>query len=179
METFYKRKALLANARKSLTHDEWYNYLEKYYPDWWKQVYGNKWRVNIIYYGRSDGHSDEYPLYVDKTATMYEIMVKFYKQLFLQKSAITMCFGSDISGNIIKYLPEPEFSPENNYIYVHRRIFNIDNTVDFKRYPVPNNRRLIHLCGDLCGQDTTNFNLRIRKNPKKLKSRDFSKILSY
>ena len=39
---FYKRKSLLANARKAISEDEWYEYLEKNYPDWWKSVYHNK-----------------------------------------------------------------------------------------------------------------------------------------
>ena len=102
---YSKRKTLLANARKAIPEDVWYKYLETTYPEWWKSIYGNKWRVNIIYYGRSDGHADEYPLYVDKTSTMYDIMSKFYKFLTFQKTAISMCFGEDVSGNIIQHLP--------------------------------------------------------------------------
>ena len=176
---YSKRKSLLANARKALSEDEWYCYLESCYPEWWKSLYGNKWRINIIYYGNPDGSSEVYPLYIEKTATMYEIMEKFQKFLKFQKSAISMCFGSDISGNISKHLPEDNFCPENNYIYVHNRKSNIDGSINFIRYCVPNNRKLIHLCGDLCHQDTTNLNLRIRKNPKQLKERDFRKVFCY
>ena len=176
---YSNRKTLLANSRKALREDEWYCYLETCYPEWWKIVYGNKWRINIVYYGNLDASSEVYPLYIEKTATMYEIMGKFHKFLKFQKSAISMCFGSDISGNISKHLPESEFDMQNNYIYVHKRIFNTDNTIDFKRYPVANNKKLIHLCGELCSQDTTNLNLRIRKNPKQLKERDFLKVFCY
>tara|TARA_B100000902_G_C27322663_1_gene925844 strand:+ start:18695 stop:19240 length:546 start_codon:yes stop_codon:yes gene_type:complete len=176
---YSKRKSLLANARKAISEDEWYCYLETCYPKWWKSVYGDKWRINIIYYGKNDGHADEYPMYINKNYTMHKIMVKFHRQLLFQKSAIKMCFGSDISGNIIKHLPENNFCPENNYIYVHNRQSNIDGSMNFTRYCVPNNRKLIHLCGDLAHQDTTNLNLRIRKNPKQLTSRDFSKVFAY
>lgn len=176
---YSKRKSLLANARKGISEDEWYYYLETFYPEWWKSVYGDKWRINVVYYGNRDGSSEVYPLYIRKNSTMYEIMSEFSKLLVCQKSAISMCFGTDISGNIIKHLPESEFDIKNNYIYVHKRIFNIDNSVDFKRYPVPNNKSLMHLCGDLCHQDTTNLNLRIRKNPKQLKERDFRKVFCY
>ena len=178
-KNFINRKMDLAKSRKSITEYEWYSYLENNYPEWWKSIYGNKWPVTIIYYGRNDGHADEYPLYVDKTSTMYDIMSKFYKFLTFQKTAIAMCFGRDVSGNIIQHLPETNFDIENNYIYIHKRIFNIDNSVDFKRYPVPNNKSLMHLCGELCSQDTTNINLRIRKNPKQLKNHDFQKVFCY
>lgn len=179
MQKFYQRKMLLAANRKTITEDEWYLYLETCYPDWWKSVYGEKWRINIIYYGSQDGHSDVYPMYINKNSTMYQIMVKFHRQLLFQRSAIKICFGSDISGNIIKYLPETDFCPENNYIYIHNRQSNIDGSMNFTRYPVPNNKTLIRLCGDLCHQDTTNLNLRIRRNPKQLKERDFSKVFCY
>ena len=121
----------------------------------------------------------EYPLYVEKTSTMHDIMVKFNKFLTFQKSAIQLCFGTDISDNIIKHLPGTDFDIENNYIYVHKRIFNIDNSIDFKRYPIPNTTKLIRLCGELCSQNTTNLNLRIRKNPKLLNRKDFSKVFYY
>ena len=176
---YEKRKYALANARKTINDDQWSNYLEKCYPEWWKQIYGNKWRVNIIYYDGNNGLSNEYSLYIDKNLTMYQIMLQFHTLLLFQKSAIKMCFGNDISGNIIKYLPKSEFDIENNYIYVHKRIFNVDGSIDFKRYPVPNNRMLMHLCGDLCQQNTTNLNLRIRKNPKLLNQRDFTKVFAY
>lgn len=175
---FYKRKEQFANTRKSISEDEWYNYLETCYPDWWKSVYSDKWRINIIYYSNTC-ESEKYPFYVKKGYTMYQIMKMFYNYLLSQKSAITMCFGMDISNNIIKYLPENDFCPEDNYIYVHKRIFNIDGSINFKRYYVEKNKKLIHLCGDLCQQDTNNINLRIRKNSKKLTSRDFSKVHCY
>lgn len=176
---FYKRKSLLANARKAISEDEWYEYLEKNYPDWWKSVYHNKWRINIIYYDTNG--SSVYPMYVNKNYTMEQIMIHFYKILIAQQLAINMCFGKDISGNIIKFLPEIDFYTQSkSYIYVHKRIFNIDNTIDFKRLRVPNDKKLIHLCGDLCEQDTTNLNLRIRKDTKVLSNKhNFEKIFSY
>jgi hypothetical protein len=182
---FYKRKSLLANARKAISEDEWYEYLEKNYPDWWKSVYHNKWRINIIYYDTNG--STVYPMYINKNYTMEEIMIHFYKILMSQRLAIYMCFGKDISGNIVKFLPEIDFYNQhktyktlNNYIYVHKRIFNIDNTIDFKRIRVSNDKKLIHLCGDLCQQDTTNLNLRIRKDTKVLSNKhNFEKIFSY
>ena len=55
---YNKRKLSLANSRKAITEDEWHRYLETCYPEWWKSIYGTKWRINIIYYGRNDGHAD-------------------------------------------------------------------------------------------------------------------------
>lgn len=182
MTTFTKRKMALAHARKSITYDEWYTYLETNYPEWWKKVFGDKWRINIIYYGRNKNNNhqtDIYPMYVNKYSTMYEIMITFKSQLLFQKSAMNFCFGNDITENIMKYLPGHNFDPKNNYIYIHKHITNLDGSINFKRYNVDNNTSLLHLTGKLCDQDTSYINLRIRKNPLKLLSSEFSKIFNY
>lgn len=179
MSIFTQRKMALAHTRKSITYDEWYTYLENNYPKWWKSVFGDKWRINIIYYGRNNNQSDVYPMYINKYSTMYEIMKIFYSQLLLQKSTLNFCFGMDISENIIKYLPENDFNPNTNYIYIHKHKANIDGSCNFKRYNVNNNTSLLHLSGKLCDQDSSIINLRIRKNPMNLDSSDFSKIFRY
>ena len=104
---FYKRKLLLANARKAISEDEWYKYLEKNYPDWWNSLYHNKWRINIIYYDTNG--SSIHPMYINKNYTMDQIMIHFNKILINQRLALDMCFGKDISTNIIKFLPEIGF----------------------------------------------------------------------
>ena len=133
---YCKCKALLANSRRHITEDEWYDYLEKCYPEWWESLYNNKLRVTIIYYDDKKSKYQtntfyEYPFYIDKKCTMNEILKIFHKFLIGQKLAINMCFGNDISDNIIKYLPKSDFDPTDNYIYVHKRNFNTYNTSDF------------------------------------------------
>lgn len=176
-----QRKQQLSENRTKITEDEWYDYLEQCYPEWWKSIYGNKWRINIIYYTENDENPNPtvYPLYIHKNSTMQKIITNFDKMLKYQKTAIKMCFGNDISENIIKHLPNNELDIINNYIYVHKRIFHVDGCVDFIRYRVPNNKTLVRLCGDLCGQDTTNINLRIRRNPLNKKGRNFSRVYCY
>ena len=112
---FYKRKLLLANARKAISEDEWYKYLEKNYPDWWNSLYHNKWRINIIYYDTNG--SSIHPMYINKNYTMDQIMIHFNKILINQRLALDMCFGKDISilelsemlKNIIDYKGKIEF----------------------------------------------------------------------
>ncbi len=174
-----ERKLLFSQTRKKISEDEWYDYLEKCYPEWWKSIYGNKWRINIIYYSDKDESPTTYSLYINKTNTMQQIMNNFSKMLKYQRTAVQMCFGSDIAENILNYFPNNEFSMTNNYIYVHQRIFNIDGTIDFTRYCVPNDKTLVRLCGFLCEQDTTHLNLRIRRTPLNKKGCNFSRIYYY
>jgi len=176
-----QRKQQLSENRTKITEDEWYDYLEQCYPEWWKSIYGNKWRINIIYYSENDENPDPtvYPLYIHKNSTMQKIITNFDKMLKYQKTAIKMCFGNDISENIIKHLPNNKLDVINNYIYVHKRIFNIDGSVNFTRYRVPNDKTLVRLCGYLCEQDTANINLRIRLNPFNKKGRNFERVYCY
>ena len=45
------------------------------------------------------------PMLIDKTYTMFQIMDHYNKFIINQKKALEMCFGSDISENINKFMP--------------------------------------------------------------------------
>ena len=88
---------------------------------------------------------------------MFDIMRKYKEYLNSQHRAIDMCFGSDISPFIKKHMAT-DFNIETNYLYVHKRIQNIDGSISFKRLNIDNDKKLTHLCGDLCDQNTNNLN---------------------
>ena len=163
-----QNKTMFAKARQ-ISDQVWIDYLENAYPDWWAALYKDKWPVNIVYYSdniiQGIAHSTQYPLYVHKNSTMREIMMLFKKQLQNQCAAVRMCFG-DMSELILQHLPcVNDFNPDDTYIYVHRHVNKGQYISSYCRLIVPNDRKLIHLCGDLREQDTSCLNLRIRRVP--------------
>jgi hypothetical protein len=165
------RKRVFAKSRSSISEKTWIEYLEEAYPDWWAAVYKDKWPINIIYYtddlafaNLSPKHQS-YPFYVNKNSTMRDIMLAFWKFLNAQYIAIQMCFG-DVASLITQHLPKL-FDIGESYLYIHKHHSDfyseykiIKNT--YSRHIVPNDQKLIRLCGELCTQNTDCINFRLR-----------------
>jgi hypothetical protein len=171
-----QNKMILTKNRTYISDEIWSKYLEKNYPEWWEKTYKNKWTINIIYYF-NDTHI-VIPLLVNKNSTMMEIMKIWKQYLNNQYRSIDMCFGSDISPVIKKHMVT-DFKIDSNYLYVHKRIQNLDGTISFKRYNVSNEKKLIHLCGELCDQNTNNLNLRLRSIPLRISGSNFTTKIDY
>ena len=161
-----------------------------------KNVTDNKLKIKIFYNDNSIYDSSDttkfflYSMYVNKNYTMQQIIIQFHKLLLSQKLAIAMCFGEDISNNIIKYLPDSNFYTLNkhyntidNYTYFHKKRFNNDNTMYCRRVRIGLDTKLIDHCNRHCQQDRNNINLYIRKIVNDFscdhKRRNFEKIFSY
>ena len=176
------RKVRIINMKKnrSITNQEWSDYLYNAYPEWWKQEFEDIWYFNIIYYPYNTCNTCNPIIYnysANRFDTMTNILNKFNQDLIKQHLIIKLYFGEDIYQIIKLYLPNLN-NLSSNYFYIHKYLPSLDNKISFTRYKIPNDRTLVRLMGDLKYQNHDMINLRVRTQKFNDYSNNFKKIMS-
>lgn len=191
---FKNRKKLLALQRSAISQSEWNKYLEKNFskksieseediieydsPILGKYKKGNMWDFQIIFYpldfSSEGGLSLTYKFNAYRHITMGEILNNFQKFIKNQQLVLKIIFGEDIFNIIKKYLPNP-FIGDNNYLYIHKHIFDSHGfPTGCTREKIPNEKTLNTIRTILDpNQDITQINLRLRS--KKLEKKQYFK----
>lgn len=144
---------------------------------------GNMWEFNMIFYPLNyniySSHSLMYKFNIDRNTSFGEILKKFQKLIKNQQLVLKIIFGEDIFNIMKNYLPNPDIG-ENNYLYIHKHIFDYKTSliVGCKRQMLPNEKTLNNIGTILDpNQDICQINLRLRS--KKLEKKQHLKILKY
>ena len=191
---FKNRKKLLALQRSAISQSEWNKYLEKNFskksieseeniieydsPILGKYKKGNMWDFQIIFYPLDftceSGQSLTYKFNAYRHITMEEILNNFQKFIKNQQLVLKIIFGEDIFNIIKKYLPNP-FIGDNNYLYIHKHVFDSHGfATGCTREKIPNEKTLNTIRTILDpNQDITQINLRLRS--KKLEKKQYFK----
>lgn len=191
---FKNRKKLLALQRSAISQSEWNKYLEKNFskksieseeniieydsPILGKYKKGNMWDFQIIFYPLDftceSGQSLTYKFNAYRHITMGEILNNFQKFIKNQQLVLKIIFGEDIFNIIKKYLPNP-FIGDNNYLYIHKHVFDSHGfATGCTREKIPNEKTLNTIRTILDpNQDITQINLRLRS--KKLEKKQYFK----
>ena len=195
---FKNRKKQLALRRSPITQSEWNKYCEKNFwggawveeniieydsPILGKYKKGNMWDFQIIFYPldftSESGQSLTYKFNAYRHLSIGEILNNFQKFIKNQQLVLKIIFGEDIFNIIKKYLPNP-FIGDNNYLYIHKHVFDSHGfATGCTREKIPNEKTLNTIRTILDpNQDITQINLRLRS--KKLeKNQYFKQFIDY
>ena len=191
---FKNRKKLLALQRSAISQSEWNKYLEKNFskksieseeniieydsPILGKYKKGNMWDFQIIFYPldftSESGQSLTYKFNAYRHLSIGEILNNFQKFIKNQQLVLKIIFGEDIFNIIKKYLPNP-YVGDNNYLYIHKHVFDSHGfATGCTREKIPNEKTLNTIRTILDpNQDISNINLRLRS--KKLEKKQYFK----
>ena len=195
---FKNRKKQLALLRPAITQSEWNKYCERNFwggalveeniieydsPILGKYKKGNMWDFQIIFYPldftSESGQSLTYKFNAYRHLSIGEILNNFQKFIKNQQLVLKIIFGEDIFNIIKKYLPNP-FIGDNNYLYIHKHLFDSHGFASgCTREKIPNEKTLNTIRTILDpNQDITQINLRLRS--KKLEKKQyFKQIIDY
>jgi hypothetical protein len=196
---FKNRKKQLALQRSAITQSEWNKYCEKNFskkfieseenviefdsPILGKYKKGNMWDFQIIFYPldftSESGQSLTYKFNAYRHLSIGEILNNFQKFIKNQQLVLKIIFGEDIFNIIKKYLPNP-FIGDNNYLYIHKHVFDSHGfPAGCTREKIPNEKTLNTIRTILDpNQDITHINLRLRS--KKLEKKQyFQQFIDY
>lgn len=196
---FKNRKKQLALQRCVISQSEWNKYCEKNFskksieseeniieydsPILGKYKKGNMWDFQIIFYPldftSGSGQSLTYKFNAYRHLSIGEILNNFQKFIKNQQLVLKIIFGEDIFDIIKKYLPNP-FVGEDNYLYIHKHVFDKHGFASgCTRQKIPNEKTLNTIRTILDpNQDITQINLRLRS--KKLEKKQyFKQIIDY
>lgn len=191
---FKNRKKQLALQRSAISQSEWNKYCEKNFskksieseeniieydsPILGKYKKGNMWDFQIIFYpldfSYESGQSLTYKFNAYRHLTIREILNNFQKFIKNQQLVLKIIFGEDIFNIIKKYLPNP-YVGDNNYLYIHKHVFDSHGfATGCTREKIPNEKTLNTIRTILDpNQDISNINLRLRS--KKLEKKQYFK----
>jgi len=191
---FKNRKHQLALQRAAISQSEWDKYCEKNFsnksiefedeiiiydsPILGKYIIGDMWDFQIIFYplDYKSGitHSLTYKFNAYRHSTIGDILNNFEKFIKNQQLVLKIIFGEDIFNIIKQYLPNP-YIGENNYLYIHKHVFDKHGFPSgCTRKKIPNEKTLNTIRTILDpNQDITHINLRLRS--KKLEKKQYFK----
>jgi hypothetical protein len=191
---FKNRKQQLALQRSALSESQWNKYCEKNFskksieseekiieydsPILGKYKKGNMWDFQIIFYpldfSSEGGLSLTYKFNAYRHITIGEILNNFQKFIKNQQLVLKIIFGQDIFNIIKQYLPNP-YVGDNNYLYIHKHVFDSRGfATGCTREKIPNEKTLNTIRTILDpNQDITQINLRLRS--KKLEKKQYFK----